>query len=163
MAGFLFWVLFLVWIAASGVLVLVVLIQSGKGGGLSGLVGAGTSLGDSLGATGAEKTLNRWTSYCAIAFVVVTILLVGLSQKVFRGSILDDVPETTAMETEVDAQPTSDTEAPAADGAPVAEAPLAGPPAAESAPAVEPPIQLPDTPVGPATEPAPGAGQPGTQ
>jgi len=99
---FLFWLLFLVYIAASAVLILVVLVQSGKGGGLSGLVGAGSTLGDTLGATGAEKTLNRWTTYCAVGFLVVTILLVGLGNKVYKRGILDEVeknlPTTSGME-----------------------------------------------------------------
>lgn len=81
-----FWLIFILWLVSSAVLVLVVLIQSGKGGGLSGLVGAGTSLGDSLGATGAEKTLNRWTTYCAIGFLVLNIALVFMAPKALRNS-----------------------------------------------------------------------------
>ncbi|HPS03651.1 MAG TPA: preprotein translocase subunit SecG, partial [Candidatus Sumerlaeota bacterium] len=69
----LFWVLFIAYIFSAAVLVLVVLVQSGKGGGLSGLVSAGSTLGDTLGATGAEKTLNRWTTYCAVGFIVFNI------------------------------------------------------------------------------------------
>lgn len=91
MLTFIFWILFLLWIMASVVLVMVVLVQSGKGGGLSGLVGAGSSLGDHLGATGAEKTLNRWTSYCAVGFLVLNIALVFMAPKVFKESLIDKV------------------------------------------------------------------------
>jgi preprotein translocase subunit SecG len=86
-------IIFVLWLFACAVLVLVILVQSGKGGGLSGLVGAGTTLGDQLGATGAEKTLNRWTSYCAIGFVVLGVLLVLMSNAVYQRGPLDDVPE----------------------------------------------------------------------
>ncbi|HUT26395.1 MAG TPA: preprotein translocase subunit SecG [Sumerlaeia bacterium] len=86
-------IVLVLWLSACAVLVLVILVQSGKGGGLSGLVGAGTTLGDQLGATGAEKTLNRWTSYCAIGFLVLGILLVLMSNAVYQRGPLDDVPE----------------------------------------------------------------------
>jgi preprotein translocase subunit SecG len=86
MLHFLFVLIYTAWILASIVLVLVVLVQSGKGGGLSGLVGAGSTLGDHLGATGAEKTLNKWTTYCAVGFLILNISLVLLAPKIFRDS-----------------------------------------------------------------------------
>ncbi len=57
------------------VLIFVILIQSGKGGGLSGLGASGGGISDALGATGAEKALNKLTTYCAVGFVVLAILL----------------------------------------------------------------------------------------
>jgi protein translocase SecG subunit len=86
MLQILFVLMYLAWLLSSGILILVVLVQSGKGGGLSGLVGAGSTLGDHLGATGAEKTLNRWTSYCAVGFLILNLSLVLLAPKIFKDS-----------------------------------------------------------------------------
>jgi len=70
-----FWILFSLWILTAAVTVLVVLVQSGRGGGLSGLAGSGGAISETIGTTGGEKTLNRWTTYCAAGFMVLTILL----------------------------------------------------------------------------------------
>ncbi|MFP4381180.1 MAG: preprotein translocase subunit SecG [Candidatus Sumerlaeia bacterium] len=110
----LFWLFFLLWILCSGILILVVLVQSGKGGGLSGLVGAGSPLGDHLGATGAEKTLNRWTTYFAVGFLVLNIVLVLLGPKAFEGSILDKIG-TEEVQGETESGMGADTEVPAED------------------------------------------------
>lgn len=143
-----FWLLFVLYILASGVLVLVVLVQSGKGGGLSSLVGAGTTLGDTLGASGVEKTLNRWTSYCAVGFLVINILLVILGPHIYQGSILDKVPLSSPSSSETAPGATAPVEGPIA---PVAttgsEAPAAP---ATGAPAAEPQAEVP--------APAPAAG-----
>lgn len=56
-------------------LIFVILIQSGKGGGLSSLGSANQGISDALGATGAEKTLNRMTTYSAVGFMVLAILI----------------------------------------------------------------------------------------
>lgn len=66
----------LVYLIACGFLIMVVLLQSGKGGGLSGMLGgASNPLTDSLGSTGAEKTLSKWTSIAATLFFVLALLL----------------------------------------------------------------------------------------
>lgn len=54
----------------------VILIQSGKGGGLSSLGSSAGGITDALGATGLEKTLNKVTTGIAIAF---GLFAVGLS------------------------------------------------------------------------------------
>lgn len=53
----------------------VILIQSGKGGGLSSLGSAAGGISDALGATGAEKTLNKITTGIAVGFMVLAIFL----------------------------------------------------------------------------------------
>ena len=118
--GYLMAFVFLVYLASSAFLVLVVLVQSGKGGGLSGLVGAGSSLGDTLGATGAEKTLNRWTTYAALGFLCLNILLVAIGGKVYTGNSLGKYAETAT----VDSTPGDEPEAPGM-GMEVPEAPEA--------------------------------------
>lgn len=70
-----------VYLFCSLFLVFVILIQSGKGGGLSSLGGASQGISDALGATGAEKALNKMTTICASAFMILAILIsIGVSR-----------------------------------------------------------------------------------
>jgi len=147
-----FAILLILYMVASGVTILVVLVQSGRGGGLSGLVGAGTSLGDQLGATGAEKALNRWTSYCAVGFLVLTILLVLVAQHIYAPSVLRDVPEVPTAEQQA-LQAQAATEVPAAPAVPVAAESAA--PAAPEAPVSVPAVESAAPAVPEASAPAP--------
>ena len=100
--GFLLPILVLVYVLICGFLILVVLLQSGKGGGLSGLLSGGSGLSDTFGASGAEKTLSRWTTYCAIAFLIISLLLTLMGARYFKGSVMDDLlSEETAPPTQV--------------------------------------------------------------
>ncbi|MCD6384165.1 preprotein translocase subunit SecG [Candidatus Sumerlaeota bacterium] len=81
-------------------LILLILMQAGKGGGLSGLVG-GSALADTFGATGAEKTLSRWTTYLAIVFFVLSIGLTILGARHFRkSSLLEELQKEEARATQ---------------------------------------------------------------
>ncbi|MBN1867728.1 preprotein translocase subunit SecG [Candidatus Sumerlaeota bacterium] len=123
---FLFWLLFLAYLGASLVLILVVLLQSGKGGGLSGLMGAGSALGDHLGATGAEKALNRYTTYCAIGFLVINIFLVLLGNHVMNRSLVDKAVTGGHAEA-ISSVPTAPPEAPPIPAPDMAPTPVAAP------------------------------------
>ncbi len=70
-----------------------ILLQSGKGGGLSGLAGA-SPLGDSFGAAGSEKTLSKWTTYCTIAFFILTLVItfLGAQKQRSSSSLLGNLP-----------------------------------------------------------------------
>jgi preprotein translocase subunit SecG len=57
------------------VLVLLILMHSGKDTGLSGAFGVGTGTGPLGGGSLVERNLNRWTIFFAILFVANTILL----------------------------------------------------------------------------------------
>ena len=57
------------------ILVLLVLMHSGKDSGLSGAFGVGTGSGPLGGGSLVERNLNRWTIFFAILFVANTILL----------------------------------------------------------------------------------------
>jgi preprotein translocase subunit SecG len=57
------------------VLVLLILMHSGKDSGLSGAFGVGTGTGPLGGGSLVERNLNRWTIFFAILFVANTILL----------------------------------------------------------------------------------------
>lgn len=59
----------------SVVLILLVLMHSGKDTGLSGAFGVGTGQGSLGGGSLIERNLNRWTVGFAIAFAVNIILL----------------------------------------------------------------------------------------
>ena len=92
--GFLVSIFILAYVLVCGFLILVVLLQSGKGGGLSGLLSGGGGLSDTFGASGAEKQLGRWTTYCAVAFLVISLCLTFLGARHFQKSQLEFPEET---------------------------------------------------------------------
>jgi preprotein translocase subunit SecG len=60
-------------------LIILILMHSGKDSGLSGAFGVGTGAGPFGGGSLVERNLNRWTIGFAIAFVINTILLIKIS------------------------------------------------------------------------------------
>jgi len=66
-------------VAISVVVVLLVLMHSGKDSGLSGAFGVGTGAGPFGGGSLVERNLNRWTIGFALAFVINTIILIKIS------------------------------------------------------------------------------------
>lgn len=137
--GFLVSILILVYIVVCGFLILVVLLQSGKGGGLSGLLSGGGGLSDTFGASGAEKTLSRWTTYCAIAFLVISLALTLVGARHFQKSLIPNLlPEETTQQAPAQVSPVQVT--------PSSEVTSPG------SPEVPAPVQ-PETPV---SSPAPG-------
>jgi preprotein translocase subunit SecG len=71
-------VLLVLQIVLSVLLILAVLLHSGKDAGLSGAFGVGTGAGPFGGGSLAERNLDRWTIGLAIAFVANVIALVKL-------------------------------------------------------------------------------------
>ena len=61
-------------LALSVIVVLLILLHSGKDAGLSGAFGVGTGAGPSGGAF-AERNLNRWTVAFCLVFVANVIVL----------------------------------------------------------------------------------------
>lgn len=59
-------------------LILFVLLHSGKDAGMSGAFGVGASGGGSAGGSLMERNLDRWTIFLAVVFVVNTIVLLKL-------------------------------------------------------------------------------------
>ncbi len=92
-------------------MIVVVLMQEGKGGGLSGLVSGSSPLSDTLGAHDAEATLKNWTKYSAVGFMTMAILLtlVGPRLMVNEGDAaindLDDTAPTAVQAPAPDATP----------------------------------------------------------
>lgn len=86
----------LVFIATCMFLILVILLQSGKGSGLSGMLGGANPLMDSLGATGTEKALSKWTTISAVVFFIVALTLTLLGGKLLKMTRLSDQLKSTA-------------------------------------------------------------------
>jgi preprotein translocase subunit SecG len=59
----------------SVIVILLVLLHSGKDAGLSGAFGVGTGAGPFGGGSLVERNLDRWTIFFAILFVVNVIVL----------------------------------------------------------------------------------------
>jgi preprotein translocase subunit SecG len=60
------------------VLILLILLHSGKDAGLSGAFGVGTGAGPFGGGSLVERNLDRWTIFFAILFVANVILLLKI-------------------------------------------------------------------------------------
>jgi preprotein translocase subunit SecG len=60
------------------VLILLVLLHSGKDAGLSGAFGVGTGAGPFGGGSLVERNLDRWTIFFTFLFVVNVILLLKI-------------------------------------------------------------------------------------
>jgi preprotein translocase subunit SecG len=65
-------------IVISIVVILLVLLHSGKDAGLSGAFGVGTGAGPFGGGSLVERNLDRWTIFFAILFVVNVVVLLKL-------------------------------------------------------------------------------------
>ncbi len=71
-------ILNVVQILISVVLILLVLLHSGKDTGLSGAFGIGQSGGSFGGGSLVERNLDRWTIFFGILFVLNTFVLLKL-------------------------------------------------------------------------------------
>ena len=60
------------------VLIVLILLHSGKDTGLSGAFGVGTGAGPFGGGSLVERNLNRWTVAFALVFVANVILLLKI-------------------------------------------------------------------------------------
>jgi preprotein translocase subunit SecG len=65
-------------IIISVVLILLILMHSGKDAGLSGAFGVGTGAGPFGGGSLVERNLDRWTIFFAILFVANIIALLKI-------------------------------------------------------------------------------------
>jgi preprotein translocase subunit SecG len=77
-----------------GVLIVVVLLQSGKGGGLAGAFGGAGGLGAVFGGQSAATFLTKATRYLAIAFMLSSLVLALM----VRGTIGTGTVEKGLME-----------------------------------------------------------------
>ncbi len=123
-------------------LILVIILQSGKGGGVSAAFGGGA--GAALGQRGAATVLGKFTAVAAAIFMVTSMALAVFSTPAARDRTLDDVPavQQKKIEKPSDSQPATagDTTAPAAGDS----APATGTPAKQEAA----PTEVDDAPEG---------------
>jgi preprotein translocase subunit SecG len=68
-------VLSILQVAISVVLVLLVLMHSGKDSGLSGAFGVGSGAGPLGGGSMVERNLNRWTVFFGVLFLINALIL----------------------------------------------------------------------------------------
>jgi preprotein translocase subunit SecG len=156
------------------VLVVVVLLQSGKAADLAGAFG-GAGSQTAFGPRGAANVLSKATTWCAVMFMVCSFAMVVRTDKAVEegGSILQRVsqpapkpaPVTTPGAPQPDThnplptgqQPATQppgSQAPASSQpAPATSNPAQNPPASSSAPATSKPVQ--QTPATPPSAPAP--------
>ena len=71
-------ILLFVQIALSVVVILLILLHSGKDAGLSGAFGVGTGAGPFGGGSLVERNLNRWTIFFSALFVANVIALLKI-------------------------------------------------------------------------------------
>ena len=62
----------------SVVVILLILLHSGKDAGLSGAFGVGTGAGPFGGGSLVERNLDRWTIFFSVLFVVNVVLLLKI-------------------------------------------------------------------------------------
>jgi preprotein translocase subunit SecG len=60
------------------IVIVLVLMHSGKDAGLSGAFGVGTGAGPFGGGSLVERNLNRWTIFFSLLFVVNVIILLKI-------------------------------------------------------------------------------------
>ncbi|UCH11245.1 MAG: preprotein translocase subunit SecG [Fidelibacterota bacterium] len=99
-------------ILVSILLVIVILLQSGRGGGLAGTLGGGISTA-MFGGQGADKLMTRLTTGLAAAFMILAILISIAGRP--RGTMGDSIVRQRAIEQEtVPLQPVTEMEMPEA-------------------------------------------------
>jgi preprotein translocase subunit SecG len=138
------------------VLIIVVLLQSGKAADLAGAFG-GAGSQTAFGPRGAASLLSQATTWCAVMFMVCAMALVLRVDKVggSGGSVLEKVsrPATTPANTApvTPGTPAPTTPAPQSNSAPASSAP-ATPAQSNSKPATSTPASKPPASA-PATQP----------
>ncbi len=122
-------------VVASLVLILVVLLQSGKAGDLAATFGS-TGSQTAFGARGAASVLTRATTVCAVIFMVTSLTLTILFTKGSSGTVLEGIalPEELPVELPIDPSTAS------------AEEPLTEQPSAEEPGAEQPSDEEPSEP-----------------
>jgi preprotein translocase subunit SecG len=90
-------------IVASLVLILVVLLQSGKAGDLASTFGS-TGSQTAFGARGAATVLTRATTVSAVVFMVTSLTLAIMFTRGSSGTVLEgiDLPEEVPIESPID-------------------------------------------------------------
>ena len=78
-------------------IIILVLLQAGKGASIGATFGGGGSQ-TLFGPRGAATFLTKTTTIVALVFLVTSILLAQISKERSTGSVLDEVPVDTTLE-----------------------------------------------------------------
>jgi preprotein translocase subunit SecG len=117
-------------------LIVVVLLQSGKGGGLAGAFGGGGGMGAVFGGQAAATFLTKATRYLATAFMVTALAMALLVKTRHEGTVASEVQnlEPVPASAAGDVVPVEGMIEPAPEGLPGADE---GEPAGETPPTTE--------------------------
>lgn len=153
----LWWLLLILYIPSCLGLILIVLLQKGKGGGFAGAFGAGGGSDAVFGPRTARSLPQKITYTMAAIFMIFAFVLSFISGKVTRGPAPGLVPEAsisgTAADIEGEAGQAITIEVPEEDAAPSMEVEVQTDEApAEEAPAEEAPAEEAPTEDAPAEE-----------
>ncbi len=134
------------------ILVLVVLLQTGKRADLAGAFGGGGSQ-TAFGARGAATFLSKATTIAAIVFMLTSLALSIISSRPGTSSVLDKVPSAPAPMAPLD----TSKKLPETSGQPQPPAPPAQAPSGSTAPAPtsSAPVTQPTAPAQQSQTPAP--------
>ncbi|RSB98971.1 preprotein translocase subunit SecG [Bordetella bronchiseptica] len=148
-------VLLVVQVVSALAIIVLVLLQQGKGADMGSAFGSG-SAGSLFGATGAANFLSRTTKWAAVVFFVSTAGLAYVTHKGPSGPAIDSgVMQNFPQDRSVPQAPGS---APAGSGSSVPQAPGSGAPAAPAQPDASVP-QAPSLPAAPAAPEQPKPAQ----
>ena len=123
-----------IYVAVCLVLILVVLLQQGKGGDIANAFGGGASQA-AFGARSGATVLSRATTVCAVLFIVGAIALGILGQRGPGSVVGGRLPQGAALPAGAAPAPAAPRPATPAPGATTAPAPATTTPAAPATPA----------------------------
>lgn len=112
-------------------LILVVLLQSGKGGGLAGAFGGGGGVGAVFGGQAAGDFLTKATRYLAVGFMVTSLTLAMISRGGIEGTVSEGLENRAATPASATGEVVEPAELP--EGLPGAESDSREAPTAEEA------------------------------
>jgi preprotein translocase subunit SecG len=138
-----FWLLPSFFVVNCLVLIIVVLLQSGKAADLAGAFG-GAGSQTAFGPRGAANVLSKATTWCAIMFMLCAMALVLRTDRAVErgGSVLQDVSKPAPKKTPAATPATPQAPAPGQTNQPAAQQPAAQQPA-QQAPAGSQPASAP--------------------
>jgi preprotein translocase subunit SecG len=121
------------------VLIIVVLLQSGKAADLAGAFG-GAGSQTAFGPRGAANVLSKATTWCAVMFMLCAMALVLRTDRAVEqgGSILQKVSQPAKPAAPVKAPVSAPTPVPTGGQSPISQPPPQVPPANSSTPAAAP-------------------------
>jgi preprotein translocase subunit SecG len=85
-------------------LIMIVLLQTGKGADMGAAFGGGSS-NTLFGATGASSFLSKMTTVAAVVFMLTSLILAYMATNRTRSSVLSDQPAVQQSTTETETAP----------------------------------------------------------